>query len=97
MAHRHKAEFSRVFGIPPHKVRYMTAYMGGCFGNGTDALIPQCITAMLARKSVRPVKLVASRQEVFQDGSTREPIVVHIKDGVKKDGTITAREIKCIV
>ncbi|MDP2744568.1 MAG: xanthine dehydrogenase family protein molybdopterin-binding subunit, partial [Dehalococcoidia bacterium] len=97
MAHRHRADLARVFGVSPSKVRFMASYMGGCFGNGTDIVVPTGIAAMLARKADRPVKLTLSREEVFTDGSTREPIIVYIKDGVKKDGTLVAREIKLIV
>lgn len=97
MAHRHKADFARVFGMPASKVRFIATYMGGCFGNGTDTLVPTGIAAMLARKAGRPVKLTAGRDEVFQDGSSREPIIVYVKDGVKKDGSLVARQVKVIV
>jgi carbon-monoxide dehydrogenase large subunit len=97
MAHRHRADLARVFGLSPSKVRFIASYMGGCFGNGTDIVIPTGVAAIMARKTGRPVKLTLSREEVFLDGSQREPIIVYIKDGVKKDGTVVAREIKLIV
>ncbi|MBM2831966.1 MAG: coxL [Dehalococcoidia bacterium] len=97
MAHRHRADFARIFGVPHSRVRWIALNMGGCFGNGTDTLVGTGIAALLARKTGRPVKLMSTREEVFQDGSTREPIIVYIKDGVKKDGTLVAREVKLIV
>jgi len=63
--------------------------MGGSFGIGTvDSIVPTGITMMLARKAGRPVRLSGSREEVFLDGSNREPVVVYIKDGVRNNGTL---------
>jgi CO/xanthine dehydrogenase Mo-binding subunit len=97
-AHRHRLDLARVFGLPTAKVRIISAPMGGSFGIGTvDSIVPTGITMMLARKAGRPVKLSGSREEVFLDGSNREPVVVYIKDGVKNDGTLVAREVKIVI
>jgi CO/xanthine dehydrogenase Mo-binding subunit len=52
---------------------------------------------LLARKTGRPVKVTFTREEEFFAGSCRSPFVVYIKDGVKKDGTLIAREMKVIL
>ena len=46
---------------------------------------------------MRPVKVVYSRKDCFIDGLNRLPCVFYIKEGVKKDGTLLAREMKMIV
>jgi CO/xanthine dehydrogenase Mo-binding subunit len=46
----------------------------------------------LALKTGRPVKIVASREEVFTLSGFRLPTTVYLKTGVLKDGTIVARE-----
>jgi CO/xanthine dehydrogenase Mo-binding subunit len=55
------------------------------------------ICAYLAKKTGRPVKLVYSRDEEFVSSRTRHPAIIELKTGVKKNGTITAREAKVIL
>jgi xanthine dehydrogenase molybdenum-binding subunit len=54
------------------------------------------IVALLSKKARRPVKLVFSREEEFTCTETRHPAVVHLKTGVKKDGTLLARHSRSI-
>ncbi|MDP2744019.1 MAG: molybdopterin-dependent oxidoreductase, partial [Dehalococcoidia bacterium] len=55
------------------------------------------VVMLLALKTGRPVKAVFSREEMFLDGRSDVPMVIYVKDGVKKDGTIVAREVKSIL
>jgi len=50
----------------------------------------------LAKKSKRPVKLNFTREEVFIGAVTRHPAVIYIRDGLKKDGTLVARDIRVL-
>jgi CO/xanthine dehydrogenase Mo-binding subunit len=43
------------------------------------------------------VKLVYTRKEVFTNGGCRVPQIIYIKDGVKKDGTFVARQMRVIL
>ena len=92
----HKADFSRLFRLPPSKVRVISLYIGGCFGGKAGFIVP-AITTLLALKAKRPVKLVLNRDEVFVDGTSRESMVIYMKDGVKKDGTLVARQMRMIL
>ena len=94
--HAHKADLCRLFRLPPSKVRVVSLYIGGCFGGKAGMIVP-AITSLLALKTRRPVKLVLSRDEVFLDGTSRESMTIYIKDGVRKDGTLLAREIRMIL
>jgi CO/xanthine dehydrogenase Mo-binding subunit len=94
--HAHKADLCRLFRLPPSKVRVVSLYIGGCFGGKAGMIVP-AIASLLALKTRRPVKLVLTRDEVFLDGTSRESMTIHIKDGVKKDGTLLAREIRMIL
>lgn len=94
--HTHKTQFAHAFGISPSKVRVIAPYLGGGFG-GKNAVITSPIAALLSRMTARPVKLVLSREEVFSLGTTDMEMVLYIKDGVKKDGTLIAREMKIIL
>lgn len=93
-----REEICRVFNIPTAKVRMIGLYMGGGFGSRVEGLgISIHITVLLTLMAGRPVKLVYTRDEVFIDGITEIPMVIYIKDGVKKDGRLIAREMKIIM
>jgi carbon-monoxide dehydrogenase large subunit len=93
---RLQAELSLVFGIKPSKIRIVGPYIGGSFG-GKWSIGEEMLTTLLALKTSRPVKLVFTREEVFLRGGSRVPMVIYIKDGVKEDGTLISREMKCIL
>ncbi|MBM2831485.1 MAG: coxL [Dehalococcoidia bacterium] len=95
-AHWFKAEVSRVMGLPPSRVRVISLYIGGNFGGRTTPHLG-LTAALLALKTQQPVKMAFTREEVFIDSASREPMVLYIKDGVKKDGTLVAREMKAII
>lgn len=82
------------FKLPASKIRVRTGYLGGMFG-----LVgrPERFTVLASLKTGKPVKIVYTREECFLDGLNRLPKIIYIKDGLKKDGTIVAREVKAIV
>jgi CO/xanthine dehydrogenase Mo-binding subunit len=82
------------FNLPASKLRVRASYLGGMFGMLGR---PERFTLLIAMKTGKPVKMVYTREENFIDGFNRLPKVVYIKDGVKKDGIIVAREIKVII
>ncbi len=87
-----KGEASEIFSIPGSKVRVVQQHVGGAFGGKVN--LCEVIPALLALKTGRPVKWVYTREEVFINGGQREAMVIYIKDGMKKDGTLVAREIR---
>ncbi|MCL5960163.1 MAG: molybdopterin-dependent oxidoreductase, partial [Chloroflexi bacterium] len=82
--------------VSSSKVRVIVPYVGGGFG-GKVEIKTEAIAVALAQKSRRPVKVPFSREEVFVCATVRHPMVVYLKDGVKKDGTLVAREITMIL
>jgi len=92
-----KQYFCRTFDLPPSKVRVISScYVGGAFGSKFMFTV-EPIAVVLAKKTDRPVRIALTREEVFTSGGSRMPCVIHIKDGVKKDGTLVAREIRILV
>lgn len=71
-------------------------YIGGGFGGKLDIGFIEPIAALLSLKTGKPVRAEHSRGEDFIS-TTRNPIKVHLKTGVKKDGTFTARYIKSVL
>ncbi len=87
---------SGVTGIPQHKIRVMNRYLGGGFG-GKDEAFDELIAALLSKKSGRPVKVSTDRKEDVSATNRRHPSVITVKIGVKKDGALTALQIKSIL
>ena len=84
----------QMFGFSPSQLRTRTSYQGGMFGMLGR---PERFTILLAQKTADRVKMVYSREENFIEGLNRLAEIVYVKDGLKKDGTIIAREVKGIV
>ena len=55
------------------------------------------MTALLAMKTGRPVKLVYNRREDIVSSRTRHGMEIKIKTGVKKDGTIISQDMQVII
>lgn len=95
--YRIRGHFCAALNLPPSKVRVVSSYyIGGGFGNKA-MLRAEPIVALLAMKAKRPVRVAFTREEMFTAGGTRIPFVVYIKDGVKRDGTLVAREMKILL
>ena len=83
---------SEVLDIPEAKIRVIVKHMGGGFGAKQDLYQHEFVCALLAKRTGRPVKMEYTRRETFVAGKSRHPVTVQLKQGVKKDGTVTARE-----
>jgi xanthine dehydrogenase YagR molybdenum-binding subunit len=79
-------------GIPQSSVRVLARDTGGGFGDKTGRHPYHIITALLAKKTGRPVRWELSRKDIFMDAGHNYPLVATAKLGLKKDGTITALE-----
>jgi CO/xanthine dehydrogenase Mo-binding subunit len=90
--HSVRLTLAEVFGLDPSRVRVRTATLGGAYGAKSYVHL-EPLTAALARATNRPVKLVLSRQEEFLE-ITKHPSRIYLKTGVKRDGTITARQVR---
>jgi CO/xanthine dehydrogenase Mo-binding subunit len=90
--HYDQKEVASVLGLPVEKVRIVQSGTGGAFGGRLDITV-QCLLAVAAFHLKRPVRIVYSREEVFQVISKRHPLKIRYKSGAKKDGKLTAVEI----
>ena len=85
-----RTQLANIFKVPVAKVRVIVPYLGGGYGGKVYPKV-EPITVALAQKAGRPVRVVLSREEVFYT-ITKHAAVIRMKTGVKKDGTLTARE-----
>lgn len=88
-----RTQLSNIFKVPVSKVRVIVPYLGGGYGGKVFPKV-EPLTVALALKSQRPVRVVLSREEVFYT-ITKHAAVIRMKTGVKKDGTLVARE--CVI
>src|SRR5688572_12667739 len=87
---------AEVLGVPLTKVRVLVDHMGGGFGAKQDLFQTEFLCALLARETRRPVRLEFTRKETFLGGRSRHPGTVWLKQGFRKDGTLTARQAKVV-
>ncbi|MGH7829833.1 MAG: xanthine dehydrogenase family protein molybdopterin-binding subunit, partial [Candidatus Binatia bacterium] len=81
--------------IPKDRIRVHIVAVGGDFGGkGSLMDIPLCY--QLAKVAGHPVKMVMTYAEELTAGDPRHPSVVRLKTGVKRDGTLVAREAEVI-
>ncbi len=87
---------AKTLAIPESKVRVIKPFVGGGFGGKVDMYAKDFCAALLSLKTGRPVKIVYTRKEVFIATGQSFPKILNVRTGVKKDGTITAQELKVI-
>ena len=87
---------AEVLGLPLNKVRVLVDHMGGGFGAKQDCFQHEFLCALLARQTRKPVKMEFTRKETFVGGRSRHPCRIHLKQGFKRDGTITARQARLV-
>ena len=81
-----------VLNLPVKRIRVIKPRIGGGFGGKQEILIED-IAAHLTIATKKPVFLEFTREEEFTSSRSRHPMKIHMKTGVKKDGTITANEM----
>jgi xanthine dehydrogenase molybdenum-binding subunit len=75
------------------RIRLIGTEIGGGFG-GKNTLVLEPPAVLLSRKTGKPVKMIMDREEDFLSTTPRRPCVFEVKTGVKRDGTMVARQAK---
>ena len=75
--------------IPVNQIRVIKPRIGGGFGAKQEVLLED-LCALITTRTRRPVKIEFTRREEFISSRTRDPSIVKMTMGVKKDGTFTA-------
>ena len=74
-------------GLPPEKVRVISAYVGGAFGGKEDQTV-QHIAALLSILSRRPVKVTLGRAESTRVHVKRHAMSIDLKIGCDSEGRL---------
>jgi CO/xanthine dehydrogenase Mo-binding subunit len=90
----YKHDLAPVIGVSPEMIRVVQPPIGGAFGSKLDIHPFEPICVFLARATGRPVRMVFSREEEFRATPTRQPMVIHLRSGARKDGTFTFRDVQ---
>ena len=91
--HRHM--LARIIAKPISKVRFVMSPVGGGFG-GKEDMIYQGMLALLAMKTMRPVRLVYTREESIISTAKRHPSRTNLRMGVMHDGRIKALAMRMV-
>jgi CO/xanthine dehydrogenase Mo-binding subunit len=84
-------------GLDLNDVQIIQATLGGSFGGKDEVMTAMCCrAALLALRTGCPVKMVNSREASMRESYKRHPYVLSYRWGAKRDGAITAMEIRCI-
>ncbi|MCX8110522.1 MAG: molybdopterin-dependent oxidoreductase, partial [Syntrophorhabdaceae bacterium] len=87
---------SNLLKIPLNRVRVRHINSGGAFGGRSEVAPGDLVASLLSIKAGRPVKLVLSREENATSSRQVHDIIATVKTGMKKDGTIVAKDYKVI-
>lgn len=90
-----RAQVASVLGLPETSVKVVPMFVGGGFGG--KIVLGEPLAAVLSRHVKQPVSLVYTRMEEFLSATPTPEIVIKLKTGMKRDGTLTALEGEVIM
>ncbi|MGD9894768.1 MAG: molybdopterin-dependent oxidoreductase [Dehalococcoidia bacterium] len=84
-----------LFDLDPQSVRVFCERVGGGFG-GKQEILTEDLVVLATLKTGRPVKLEFTREEEFIGTVTRHPMTIHVKASARRDGTLTALQMRVV-
>jgi len=82
-------QFAKYFALKPDNIEVHAPYVGGAFGSSSKVWPHEMAAVMAAKKTGRPVKVVCSREQVFNMVGYRPYSLQKYCIGAKADGTLT--------
>ncbi|OIJ85972.1 aldehyde oxidase [Streptomyces sp. MUSC 14] len=84
-----------LYDLPEEQVRVLAGRVGGGFG-GKQEMLVEDVVALAVLRLRRPVKLEYTRAEQFYGATTRHPFTIRVKAGARRDGTLTALQLRVV-
>lgn len=92
----HRA-MAKALQMPAAHIRVIACPNGGGFGGKCDLHNHEIVVARAALKLGRPVKICLNREEVFYMHRGRHPVLMKMRTGVNKDGTLTGMHLQTLL
>lgn len=90
-----RSQVAETLRVPAGRVRVQVLNVGGAYGAKTYPRLEPLVVAMSWKAGGRPVRVELSRAEEFYT-ITRHASTVFLKSGIRRDGTICAREVRIL-
>jgi putative selenate reductase molybdopterin-binding subunit len=90
-----RRQLAPVLGLPIKRIRVIKPRIGGGFG-GKQEILMEDVAAHLTIATGHPVIYEYTREEEFIAARSRHPMRIQMKTGVKRDGTMTANEMRIL-
>jgi putative selenate reductase molybdopterin-binding subunit len=84
-----------LMGLRPGDLHVFTERVGGGFG-AKQEMISEDLVLFAAMKLGRPVKWEWTREDEFLGATTRHQMTTHVRIGARKDGTLTAMDMRVV-
>jgi xanthine dehydrogenase YagR molybdenum-binding subunit len=91
-----RAALARALGIGPDRIRVRTAPVGGGFGAKGSLWPHEVLTALAARATGRPVRLLLDRRQSFAAHGYQPATCQRVTLGARRDGALTAIRHHCV-
>ena len=90
-----REQVANALKLAQEKLNFNPVYIGGDFGGKGD-FMDLAVVYLLSKKAGRPVKMVMDYEEEFIAGNPRHASIIHVKTGVKRDGSLVAHHMNFI-
>ena len=90
-----KQKLCHLFGLFPRNVHVFTERVGGGFG-GKQEMVTEDLCVLATLRTGKPVMWEYTREEQFVGATTRHQMTTRVKLGAKRDGTLTAIQVRVV-
>ncbi len=84
-----------LMGLKGRDLHVFTERVGGGFG-GKQEMVSEDLVLFATMKLGRPVKWEWTREDEFLGATTRHQMTTHVRIGARKDGTLTAMDVRVV-